>query len=179
VARESWGQVSVLASCETAADVREARARGYTTALVVEEFARKQRHQLRLDTGKAAGADILPCPQQTSKRTCTECRLCFDDKKLHQRGYSIAFELHGTPFTVRQATKALLTPNDPDRRLTTRELIPRVIAELEAEGAKVTNSVIAKRLNCNPSSVAEMRGKLEKESQRRHEVAVKAREVAA
>jgi hypothetical protein len=173
VARESWGQVSVLASCETAADVLEARARGYTTALVVEEFARKQRHQLGPDAGNAAGADILPCPQQTSKRTCTDCRLCFDDKKLHQRGYSIAFELHGTPFTVRQATKTLLTPDDPDRKLTTRELIPRVIAELEAEGTPVTNSAIAKRLNCNPSSVAEMRGKLEKESQRRDETAGK------
>jgi transposase-like protein len=160
VLRGSWGQVSVLASCETAADVREARARGYATALVVEEFSREQRHQLGPDAGNAAGADILPCPQQTSKRTCTDCRLCFDDKKLHQ-------------FTVRQATKTLLTPEDPDRRLTTRELIPRVIAELEAEGTTVTNSVIAKRLNCNPSSVAEMRGKLEEESQRRDETAGK------
>jgi len=36
VARESWGQLSIFASCETAADVVEAGARGYAKVLLVE-----------------------------------------------------------------------------------------------------------------------------------------------
>jgi hypothetical protein len=167
VARESWGAVSVLASCETAADVELARERGYATSVVVEEFEKAKRHRVQATDSPLAGVDILPCREQTSGVSCTDCRLCFDDAKLRERGYSIAFELHGTPFTVRQATKALRTPDDPDRRLTTRQLIPRVIEEIEAEGKRVTNSEIARRLACNPSSVAEMRGKLAREEAER------------
>jgi hypothetical protein len=38
VDRASWGRVSVLASCETPEQVELARARGYATAIVVDEF---------------------------------------------------------------------------------------------------------------------------------------------
>jgi hypothetical protein len=50
VERESWAEVNVLASCETAADVDAAHARGYATAIVVKEFestglpARRRQH---------------------------------------------------------------------------------------------------------------------------------------
>jgi site-specific DNA-methyltransferase (adenine-specific) len=164
VARESWGEVSVLASCETADDAELARERGYGTSIVVEEFEKDARHPVRSESSKAFGADILPCPQQTRHKTCSDCRLCFDDAAVRERGYSIAFELHGTPFTVRQATKALNTPEDPDRKLTTRQLIPRAIAEMEAAGEKVTNAAIARRLACAPSSVSEMRRTLAREA---------------
>jgi hypothetical protein len=40
VDRASWGRVSVLASCETPEQVELARARGYATAIVVDEFDR-------------------------------------------------------------------------------------------------------------------------------------------
>jgi hypothetical protein len=163
VARESWGDISVLASCETAEDVELAHQRGYATAVVVEEFEQARRHLVSASESPLAGVNALPCREQTRNVSCTDCRLCFDDVKLRERGISIAFELHGTPFTVRQAKKALKTPDDPDRRLTTRQLIPRVIADIEAEGGRVTNSEIARRLACNPSSVAEMRGKLARE----------------
>jgi hypothetical protein len=158
VARESWGEVSVLASCETAADVALAKARGYATQITVEQFASDGRHIADDVEGQhAAGVDILPCPEQTRGVSCTDCGLCFNDSKLRDRGYSIAFEKHGTPFTVRQITKALRTPDDPDRKLTNRQLIPRVIAEIKAEGGTVTNAELARRLQCSPSSIAQMR----------------------
>ena len=168
VARESWGEVSVLASCETAADVALAKARGYATQITVEQFASDGRHIAGEAEGQhAAGVDILPCPEQTRGVSCTDCRLCFDDAKLRGRGYSIAFEKHGTPFTVRQMTKALRTPDDPDRKLTNRQLIPRVIAEIKAEGGTVTNAELARRLKCSPSSVAQMRKTLAREAKER------------
>jgi hypothetical protein len=165
VARASWSEVSVLASCESADDERLARARGYATAVVVERFSTDGRHLIEAAESKAAaGVDVLPCPQQTRHVTCSDCRLCFDDAKLRERGHAIGFNIHGTPFTVRQATKALRTPDDPDRRLTTRELIPRVIAQIEAAGGQATTSEIARRLGCTPSSVAEMRQTLAREA---------------
>jgi hypothetical protein len=164
VARESWGDVSVLASCETAADVDEARARGYATALVVESFETNKLHVIGPEGGAQAGADILPCPQQTRGKTCSECKLCFDDRGIHERGYSIAFELHGAPATLKRAKKALTDPDDPRRRLGTRELIPQVIEALEAEGVRVTDAAIAAEIGCNASSVAQMRKKLEAET---------------
>lgn len=167
VSRESWGSVSVLASCETAADVEAAKERGYATSIVVDRFESRKRHTLGPAAGAAAGADILPCVEQSSGATCSSCRLCFDDEERRRTDYSIAFLVHGAPATVRQATKALRTPDDPDRRLTTRELIPRAIAELEAAGERVTNAAIAVRLECSPSSVAEMRKRMahEREAQ--------------
>jgi len=119
------------AAREPAADLALAKARGYATQITVEQFASDGRHIAGEAEGQhAAGVDILPCPEQTRGVSCTDCRLCFDDAKLRDRGYSIAFEMHGTPFTVRQGLKALRTPDDPDRKLTTRQLIPRVIAEI-------------------------------------------------
>ena len=90
-------------------------------------------------------------------------RLVIDDRGVFDRGYSIAFEIHGAPATVRRATKALRNPTDPRRRLGTRELIPQVIEALEAEGAPVTNAAIAAELGCSPSSVAQMRNRLASE----------------
>jgi hypothetical protein len=161
VSRASWGEVSVLASCESAAEVKAAKLRGYATAIVVDELAEERRHVLGADAGNAAGVDVLPCPQQTRDRTCSDCKLCFDDQGLIERDYSIAFLVHGAPATVRAAKKALRARNDPNRRLSTRVLIPRVIAEMEAEGAAVTNAAIARRLDCSPSSVADMRRRME------------------
>ena len=85
VPREAWGRVSVLASCETVADVKEASRRGYATAIV-----REQERTERLE-----GMTFVPCPQQTSGRTCADCRMCFQDNKLHQVGTVVVFEPHG------------------------------------------------------------------------------------
>jgi hypothetical protein len=89
VDREAWGpDISVLASCETPEDVKKAHERGYATAVVVPEF--KQATLWEED-----GVKYLPCPNQTRGRKCTECRLCWNDKRLHKEGISIAFSAHG------------------------------------------------------------------------------------
>lgn len=135
VARESWGKVSVLASCETPMDVELARARGYAPSIVVEEFNSAKLYKIEaatdstasaaaVDRVSAGGLDVLPCPAQTHEGIgCTDCRLCFDDGKLKQRGYAIGFEIHGIPFAIRQARQALRNPDDPHRRLTAEQRI--------------------------------------------------------
>lgn len=89
VQRSSWGKVSVLASCERPADVKEAQAAGYATALVVPAF--------KQDTAYVhEGVKIIPCPEQTGRcKSCSECRLCMQDEKLKAAGVSIAFKPHG------------------------------------------------------------------------------------
>jgi len=80
VARSSWGNVSVLASCETADQVREAKDRGYATALVVESFR-----------NCTFPKEMIPCPEQTKGIQCVNCRLCFKDRK----DLTVVFEAHG------------------------------------------------------------------------------------
>lgn len=64
VDRASWGRVSVLASCETPEQVELARARGYATALVVEQFATDRLHD---HLGGGGGT-----PHHSGKRVSSE-----------------------------------------------------------------------------------------------------------
>jgi hypothetical protein len=90
VPREAWGQVSVLASCETPEQIEEARRRGYATAIVVPEFPSEKAYTLK-------GEKVVPCPEQTGRsETCTSCRLCWDDVGLRERKVTIAFSAHGS-----------------------------------------------------------------------------------
>lgn len=90
VRRECWGSESVLASCETPAEVLEARAAGYATALVVSEFQQESAYDLD-------GVRVIPCPAQTRENvTCQSCGLCMDAGRLHKAGLTIAFEAHGS-----------------------------------------------------------------------------------
>jgi len=89
VDRKSWGKVSVVASCETAEMVKEAKARGYATAVVVEkhESDKAYIHQ---------GIKVVPCQEQTGRaKSCAECRLCLHDDKLKAANVTIAFQAHG------------------------------------------------------------------------------------
>jgi hypothetical protein len=89
VLRGTWGPaVSVLASCETPTQVRQANHRGYAAALVVAEFPGDKRYDID-------GVSIIPCPAQTRGVQCTDCRLCFDDSKLRAIGATIGFAAHG------------------------------------------------------------------------------------
>jgi hypothetical protein len=90
VHRDDWGpDISVLASCETVADVLAAEARGYVAALVMETFPSKQPFQLE-------GLKVVPCPYQTRKVKCDHCRLCLNDQRtLKRAGITIGFALHG------------------------------------------------------------------------------------
>lgn len=96
VARKSWGEVSVLASCETPTEVRAARRRGWATAIVVQEH--KQPTAYWVD-----GVKLVPCPEQTGRcESCYQCRLCMRDDKLKQAGVTIAFAAHGPKGKVQQ-----------------------------------------------------------------------------
>lgn len=101
VRRGSWGSVAVLASCETPTDVEAAHARGYATALVVPSFRSWRRYN-------HGGVDLLPCPEMTgATRSCADCRLCFDDARLHSQKLTIGFAVHGDVITQRRAQVAL------------------------------------------------------------------------
>ena len=101
VPREAWGSVSVLASCESPADIPAARQRGYATALVVAKFASDKAYTL-------AGERVIPCPEMTGRASgCTDCRLCFDDARLRSARLTIAFEAHGQK--VKAVTSKLIT----------------------------------------------------------------------
>lgn len=89
VKRESWGEVSVLASCETEAQVTEAATRGYAPCVVVDHFESTKAYVTD------GGTTLLPCPYQTTGRQCVDCRLCMKDGKLLQMGVAIAFQAHG------------------------------------------------------------------------------------
>ncbi len=87
VARESWGQISILASCETPRQVAEARARGYATALVVPHHTSPKRYY-------ASDVPVIPCPQQTGRAAgCSSCGLCF--RSPDTLTASIGFAAHG------------------------------------------------------------------------------------
>ena len=168
VARISWGGVSILASCETAADVLHATARGYATALVVQEFESDRRYHPR----EPLGPEIIPCPAQTRHGNCADCGLCFNDKRLRDDGLSIGFEVHGIPFAQRAARTALRNPDDPERRISSEERI-RIIRDryLAAEGREPTIREVAEMIDLNPSSVAEwlkyLRGEIDHPAERR------------
>jgi hypothetical protein len=90
VPRSAWGVIAVLASCETAADVAEAKARGYAAAITSAGFDTFRTHNY-------LGLKVTPCVAQThGNTTCVECRLCFDDTRLFKNDLVIGFETHGT-----------------------------------------------------------------------------------
>lgn len=89
VSRESWGEsVSILASCDTAAQAMEATAKGWVPATVVPEFQGPK-------TFEAGGVKWLPCQEQTRGIPCVECKLCMREGDLRAKGYGIAFAAHG------------------------------------------------------------------------------------
>jgi hypothetical protein len=159
VSVESWGSVHVLASCETADDVREAEARGYASSVVVETFARRGRYE-------HDGRFILPCPAQTKDGvTCSSCRLCMNSLRLRDAGLTIAFAIHGTELTKHRARLALDDPDNPDRRLSSRVLIPRLVASyLAKEGREPSTRELADAIGISPSSVHQMRRRLADEA---------------
>jgi hypothetical protein len=162
VRRESWGEVHVLASCETTAELAKARGRGYATAIVIDEYADRR---VYVDEGEK----LLPCPAQTKKGvTCASCELCMKTEHLRSHGLTIAFEVHGSNFTQRRARLALTDPDNPNRRRSSRELIPEFIELfLEKIGQQPTTSEIAEGIGITRSSVYQMRTRLAAEAAER------------
>ncbi len=90
VARESWGQISVLASCESVAQARQAMAKGYAAAVIVPGHD-------SAGTYVKDGLTLIACPHQTRKTQCADCRLCLHDDRLLAQNAAIAFAAHGMP----------------------------------------------------------------------------------
>ncbi len=89
--RRLWTPISVLASVESPADAEHARDLGYTPAITVRAFPARSSFHLEGST-----TAWIPCPAETSGRTCVECRLCIDREPwLHETGRGIAFAVHG------------------------------------------------------------------------------------
>jgi len=88
IPRRCWGGVSVLASCEDPHQAVAAMERGYAAALIVPTFRSERVHQY-------GPVRLLPCPWETRRITCRECRLCFDDQRLLAAGLVIGFTPHG------------------------------------------------------------------------------------
>lgn len=89
--RISWGNISVLASCETKKQLIKANKRGYGSALVVNQFEKDTAYDI------GDGFTLIPCPAQTKENvTCKTCKLCTKDKFLWQNKRVIGFAKHGT-----------------------------------------------------------------------------------
>ena len=85
---KSWHGESVLASCDSLSQVKEANKLGYSAAVIVDSF----------DSPKVytkEGVKLLPCLYQTKGIQCVNCRLCLDSNKLTRLGLTIAFVPHG------------------------------------------------------------------------------------
>lgn len=98
VSRKSWGNVSVLASCESIADAKRALKKGYAPSLVVKEHKGAKAYV-------QDGLKIIPCPSQTKDITCEKCNLCMNDKMLRDQKAAIGFAVHGAG--VKRALKVI------------------------------------------------------------------------
>ena len=83
VEHKSWGSVAVRASCESLEDVAAANARGYAAAIIVDEHPADGRAY------QTAAGRVIPCPEQTRGRSCTDCRICWTSTN------TVAFAAHG------------------------------------------------------------------------------------
>lgn len=90
VLREVWSNVSMLASISSIKEVDIARENGYAVAIVVGKHLSEKVYKL-------PNCDVkwIPCPSQTKKISCAECKLCARSEFLFKNNYGIAFEAHG------------------------------------------------------------------------------------
>ncbi len=89
VKRESWGTMSIFASCESVKEIKRARRRGFATAVVVQAFKQDSAY---VDNGEK----LIPCPVQTGKSaSCSTCQLCMKSDVLFAAKASIAFRPEG------------------------------------------------------------------------------------
>ncbi len=107
VPRPAWGEVSVLASCETPWQAERAMAKGYAAALVVDRYRSESAYDL-------GGLRVVPCPYQTRGVTCRECRLCWDDRRLLERRLVIGFEAHGSGAALVRMSLPVIAPNQKE-----------------------------------------------------------------
>ncbi len=88
IPREKWGDISVLASCETISETKQAMERGYAASIVrLKEFEGSFLWQ---------GIRMTACIEMTKGITCNQCKICFNDKKLRDNKTVVCFFPHGS-----------------------------------------------------------------------------------
>lgn len=88
IPKESWGSISVLASCESIEDAKDALKAGYAPSIVVDKHVGERAYM-------QDGVKVIPCPSQTRGITCDKCNLCMNDRVLIEQGAAIGFAAHG------------------------------------------------------------------------------------
>ena len=90
VSRDNWGGVSVLASCDSQSELKQADAQGYGCALVVDH------HEDSKLVPLADGFQGIPCPEQVgTKENCKSCGLCMRADWLKSKKLVILLAAHG------------------------------------------------------------------------------------
>jgi len=91
VMRETWNNVSMLASVDSIDQIVYVRENGYAPSIVVSEHLSDRVYHL-------PGSDIkwIPCPSQTKNVSCADCRLCMRANFLFKNNMGIAFAAHGS-----------------------------------------------------------------------------------
>jgi len=85
--RKSWGQISVLASCETIAEALQAMKRDYPAAVTIMSHD---------SLPKTEGIRFVSCLKQTGKaETCLACGLCLRAESLLRTRTAVCFAAHG------------------------------------------------------------------------------------
>lgn len=83
--------ISIIASVETVADLKDAWRAGYAAAITLVAFPDHKPFPIPgMD-----GFRIMPCPAETQGKTCVQCRLCLQSKWLRKNKMVIGFALHG------------------------------------------------------------------------------------
>lgn len=88
IPRNKWGDISVLASCETLEECKYAMKRGYAASIV----------RLKPFQGIMPfnNLNMVACKELVNSIKCEDCRLCFNDKKLIEKNRVICFFPHGS-----------------------------------------------------------------------------------
>lgn len=88
IPRERWGDISVLASCETVEECKQAMKRGYAASIVrLKPFEK---------TFPWRGVSMVPCKGLTKGTKCDKCRLCMNDQTMKDKKNVICFFPHGS-----------------------------------------------------------------------------------
>lgn len=98
VPRESWGNVSVLASCETIEEAKQAMDRGYAASMV-RAVSFRMPYSFN-------GLEMTPCLELTKGIKCNKCQVCLHDDVLLAQKKVVCFFPHGSG--KENARKALL-----------------------------------------------------------------------
>lgn len=89
VPESAWNGANVLASCETVADIKQARSLGYACEWTYKEHETNKVHERE-------GIKVLPCPNNfNAKLQCVDCMKCADLGLLKNRDWVIGLATHG------------------------------------------------------------------------------------